>query len=132
MGMFDWLRGQASALEHRLTQAEELGERIDAKLDGMVEQASKWDNAIASLYERALKLEDRDVGPDAQRVLGLGERIDNAATEFSKAVDGLMKEDGRVWKAIERIEKRTNERLQNLARAVDELEKDADEPSKKK
>jgi predicted nucleic acid-binding Zn-ribbon protein len=129
MSVFDWLRGKANALEHRLDQAEQLGAAIDNKLDLVVNQCEKFENAIGSLYERALTME-KDIG----RTLDgsdFAQRIDDVATEFAKTVDGLTKEDGRVWKAIERIEKRMNDRLTALATMVNELEKDAPGKSKK-
>ena len=124
MSVFDWLRGKANALEHRLGEAEKLGATIDDKLDLVVAQCEKFESAIGSLYERALTMET-DIG----RTLDgsdFAQRIDNVATEFAKTVDGLTKEDGRVWKAIERIEKRMNDRLTALATAVESLEKDAE------
>ncbi len=122
MSVFDWLRGKASALEHRLGEAEKLGASIDDKLDLVVRQCEKFESAIGSLYERALTLEQ-----DTSRTLDgsdFAQRMDDVATEFAKSVDGLTKEDGRMWKAIERIETRINDRLNALATLVESLEKD--------
>ncbi len=133
MSVFDWLRGQAKAFEHRLGEAERLGEVINAKLDTVLEQTEKFDNAIASLYERALNME-KDINStlDGSTVTDFSERIDNVLTEISKTVDGFTKEDARIWKAIERIESRINDRLNALATLVDSFEKDADPPGKGK
>jgi archaellum component FlaC len=133
MSVFDWLRGQATALEHRLDEAEKLGAAIDDKLDTVVQQCEKFENAIGSLYERALQVETV-VNKTAGKTDGadFAERIDNVATEFAKTVDGLTKEDGRMWKAIERIESRVNDRLNALARLVSTLEQDEDPPGKGK
>lgn len=124
MSIFDFLRGQAKAFESRIERAEEVGAAIEAKLDSLVAQGVKFENAIAALYERALTLEK-----DYARKLDAGggdvaKRVEDAATEFMKLVDGLTKEDGRVWKAIERIEKRMNDRIVQLAKAVEALEKE--------
>ena len=125
MSVFDWLRGQAKALEHRLDEAEKLGAAIDDKLDTVVQQCEKFENAIGSLYERALFMEQNIGKTDGA---DFAERMADLATDFAKSVDGLTKEDGRVWKAIERIESRINDRLSALVKMVDALEKDADPP----
>ncbi len=125
MSVFDWLRGQAKALEHRLGEAEKLGAAIDDKLDTVVQQCEKFEAAIGSLYERALTMEQNIGKTDGS---DFAQRIEDAATEFAKSVDALTKEDGRMWKAIERIESRVNDRLNALATMVDALEKDADPP----
>jgi predicted nucleic acid-binding Zn-ribbon protein len=129
MSVFNWLRGKATALEHRLDQAEKLGASIDDKLDTVVQQCEKFENAIGSLYERALTME-KDIG----RTLDgsdFAQRIDDVATEFAKTVDGLTKEDGRIWKAVERIETRINDRLNALAKMVESLDEDTPGKSKK-
>ncbi len=121
MSVFDWLRGKATALEHRLEEAERFGNALNEKMDVLIAQGTKFENAIGALYERALTMEQNIGKTDGS---DFAQRIEDAATEFAKSVDALTKEDARVWKAIERIESRVNDRLNALATLVESLDPD--------